>query len=497
MFIKKLGAKWLAAYQHKKTANLHASAVQSQQQLFQQLIKIGATTAFGKDHDFDKIKTVSDYQKAVQAADYEAIRPYINRVIDGERNVLWQGLPKYFNKTSGTTSGSKFIPMTKESLPHSINAARNALLANVHENGNADWVNGKMIFLSGSPELDTKGAVPSGRMSGIVNHHVPGYLRTNQLPKYQTNCIEDWEEKVEQIVDETIGQNMTLISGIPPWMQMYFDRLLEKSGKATIKELFPNLQLVVHGGVNFKPYRAKMVATIGKGVQYIETYPASEGFMAYQNSQKEEGLLLNLDAGIFYEFIPADEVFNDHPTRLTLADVELGVNYAIVLTTNAGLWSYLIGDTVKFVNLNPHKIVVTGRTKHFISAFGEHVIGEEVDKALVHACQSTNAIVNEYTVAPQVKPAEGLPYHEWLIDFDKAPNNKAAFAQSIDAHLQQQNSYYKDLRDGNMLRQCVVTPVAIKAFDRYMESIGKLGGQNKLPRLSNNRKIADAISKID
>lgn len=497
--IKSFLAKQLAKYQNKVTQRDLKNPIETQEKLFLELIKIGKKTAFGNGHNFNEIKSISDYQKQVSIADYEKFRPYIERIIAGEKNVLWKGLPQYFNKTSGTTSGVKYIPMTKESLPHNIKAARSALLAHITETKDASWVNGKMIFLSGSPELSKKGAVNAGRMSGIVNHHIPAYLRSNQLPSYTTNCINDWETKLEKIVEETINENMTFISGIPPWMQMYFDLLLEKSGKETIKELFPNLKVIVHGGVNFQPYKAKMEATVGEGVAYIETYPASEGFIAYQNSQKQEGLLLNLDAGIFYEFIPADEVFGEQPTRLTIADVELNKNYAIILTTNAGLWSYLIGDTVKFVSLKPYRIVVTGRTKHFISAFGEHVIAEEVEKAMATVIQEFDLKLREFSVAPQVNPKnEELPYHEWLIELEENISFERVEKISIalDKEMCKLNTYYDDLIKGGILQALKLTILPVHTFEKYMASIGKLGGQNKLPRLANDRKIADAIDEI-
>ncbi|MEI6088757.1 MAG: GH3 auxin-responsive promoter family protein, partial [Bacteroidota bacterium] len=396
-------------------------------------------------------------------------------------------------KTSGTTSGVKYIPITKDSIPNHINTARNALLCYMGETGNTAFANGKMIFLSGSPELERVSGIPTGRLSGIVNHHIPSYLRANQLPSYETNCIEDWETKLDKIVAETLHQNMTLISGIPPWMQMYFDRLIEKGDKK-IADLFPNFSIMVQGGVNFEPYKAKLFESIGKKIDSIELFPASEGFFAFQDSQQAEGLLLNTNSGIFFEFIPADQIFSENPTRLTLREVELGVNYALIINSNAGLWGYNLGDTIKFVNLNPYRLVVSGRIKHFISAFGEHVIGEEVEYALLKAAAELGVSVTEFTVAPMIQQGEGKSYHEWFIEFEKEPVSMAEFAEKVDQQLRIKNVYYDDLIKGNILEKLKISPIRRNGFIDYMKRIGKLGGQNKVPRLSNDRAIADELS---
>jgi hypothetical protein len=482
-------ASWIQ-YQTRKWS---ARPFESQRTTFEALISKAKDTQFGKDHDFKNIKTYQDFQKRVPIRDYEQLKTYVEKIIQGEENVLWPGRPIYFAKTSGTTSGTKYIPITKDSIPNHINSARNALLSYIAETGNSRFLDGKLIFLSGSPVLNTKGHVPTGRLSGIVNHHVPGYLRTNQLPSYDTNCMEDWEAKVEKIIDETIDKNMTLISGIPPWVQMYFDRIKDRSGNP-IKEVFPNFSLFVYGGVNFEPYRKKLFETIGKAIDSIETYPASEGFIAYQDSQKAEGLLLLLNSGIFFEFIPTEEFFNENPTRLSIEEVELGKNYAIIINSNAGLWGYNIGDTIKFVSRDPYRLVVTGRIKHFISAFGEHVIGEEVEKAMKHAIHlHPETELVEFTVAPNVTPESGLPLHEWFVEFRKTPNDMSAFEKDIDEQLQKLNVYYEDLIIGKILQPLKVRTLKNDAFRDYMKSIGKLGGQNKVPRLSNDRVIADAL----
>lgn len=471
------------------------NAVANQEKIMMELVQTAAQTQFGKDHNFSNVRNYEDFKTAVPVRDYEALRYYIDKMVDGESDVLWPGKPLYLAKTSGTTSGVKYIPLTKASIPNHINSARNALLMYVHETRNTDFISGKMIFLQGSPVLGEKNGIKTGRLSGIVYHFVPGYLLRNRMPSYTINCIEDWETKVEAIAHETLPEKMSLISGIPPWVLMYFEKLTAISGKKTVKEIFPDFSLFVYGGVNYEPYRSKIEAIVGKKIPSIETYPASEGFIAYQDSQNAEGLLLNVDSGIFFEFIPAGEIFNDNPTRVMLKDVQLGVNYALILNNNAGLWGYNIGDTVKFVSLDPYRIVVTGRIKHFISAFGEHVIGEEVEFALLKAAAEENIEIVEFTVAPQVNPATGLPFHEWFIEFGTIPADVPSFALKVDAYLQQKNIYYKDLITGKILRSLEITLVKEGGFRNFMKAKGKLGGQNKVARLSNDRLIADELKE--
>ena len=477
----------------KKNSKWKKNAVKVQNRLLLSLINQAKNTKFGKDHNFSEISNYSDWKKNIPVRDYEELKIYVQQIIEGEKDVLWPGKPLYFCKTSGTTSGTKYIPISKESMPHHITAARDAILNYIAETKNTSIVNGKMIFLQGSPELSKTGDILTGRLSGIVAHHTPSYLKKNQLPSYETNCIEDWENKVDKILEETLSENMSLISGIPPWVQMYFEKLQDKTGKL-IKDIFPKFDLFIYGGVNYEPYRQTFEKLIGKKVDGIELYPASEGFIAYQDSQTEKGMLLCVNHGIFYEFIPSEEFFNKNPTRISLADVEIGVNYVIILNTDAGLWGYNIGDTIKFVSIDPYRIVVSGRIKHFTSAFGEHVIAEEVEKSLQETITKIPAQVNEFHVAPQVKPESGLPYHQWLIEFEKEPKNMADFSELIDNTLQKHNSYYKDLISGGILKPLLITKINKNGFRDYMKSIGKLGGQNKVPRLANDRKIADKLN---
>ncbi|HLV14605.1 MAG TPA: GH3 auxin-responsive promoter family protein [Xanthomarina sp.] len=485
-------AKPFAKHVSKSILKWANKPIETQETVFQSLISTATTTQFGKDHDFLSIKSHADFVKQVPVRDYEDLKPYVERVVAGEKDILWKGKPLYFAKTSGTTSGAKYIPITKESMPTHIDAARNAILMYIAETGNSKFVDGKMIFLQGSPILEKKNGIQLGRLSGIVAHYVPKYLQKNRMPSWETNCIEDWETKVSAIVDETLPENMTVISGIPSWVQMYFEKIQEKTGKK-VGDVFKNFNLFIFGGVNYEPYRAKFEKLIGRKVDSIELFPASEGFFAFQDKQNERGMLLQLNSGIFYEFIKADEFYTQNPKRLTIKDVELGVNYVLIVSTNAGLWAYNVGDTVEFTSLKPYRVIVSGRIKHFISAFGEHVIGKEVEQALEAAVLGTDAQITEFTVAPQINPEQGLPYHEWFIEFEKTPADMAVFSKIMDDSLQKQNSYYFDLIKGKVLQPLKISQVKKNGFQDYMKSIGKLGGQNKIARLANDRKIAEVL----
>ena len=492
--LKALAAKVFAKIIYNKTQKWASHPVETQKEVFENLIASAKNTQFGKDHDFALIHSYEDFISNVPIRDYEDLKPYVERVVKGESDILWPGKPLYFAKTSGTTSGAKYIPLTKESMPFHIEAARNAILLYIYETGNADFVSGKMIFLQGSPILEEKHGINFGRLSGIVAHFVPNYLQKNRMPSWKTNCIEDWETKVNAIVDETINEDMTVISGIPSWVQMYFEKLKEKANRP-VGEIFKNFNLFIYGGVNYEPYRAKFENLIGRKVDSIELFPASEGFFAYQDTQTEKGMLLLLKAGIFYEFIKSEEFFTENPKSYTIGEVELNVNYVLIISTNAGLWRYNIGDTVQFTSLKPYRIIVSGRIKHYISAFGEHVIGKEVEEALKEAMEGTSVRINEFTVAPQITPKTGLPFHEWFIEFENKPENLEDFALKIDNAMRKQNSYYDDLIVGKVLRKLVITSVESNGFNNYMKSVGKLGGQNKIPRLSNDRKIADFFTQ--
>ncbi|MEH6745893.1 MAG: GH3 auxin-responsive promoter family protein [Maribacter arcticus] len=495
MSLKTIAAKIFAHRIAKRTNNWVNKPIETQEEVFKSLLESAKNTKFGKDHNLSTIESHADFVRNVPIRDYEELKEYVNLVVSGESDILWPGKPIYFAKTSGTTSGVKYIPITEGSIKEQVKASRNAILNYIHETGKADFVSGKMIFLQGSPVLEEKNGVKLGRLSGISAHYVPNYLQKNRMPSWETNCIEDWEAKVSAIVKETKDEDMTVIAGIPSWVQMYFEKLKENTNQ-NVGDLFKNFELFIYGGVNYEPYRKKFENLIGRKVASIELFPASEGFFAYQNSQKENGMLLLLDAGIFYEFVKSDEFFEENPQRLTLKDVEIGVDYVMIITTNAGLWAYNLGDTVRFVSVYPFKILVSGRIKHFISAFGEHVIAKEVEEAMLVATSATDASVSEFTVAPQITPERNeLPYHEWFIEFEKPPSDMNLFIQQLDGALQKQNSYYYDLIIGKVLQTLKITPIENGGFLSYMKSIGKLGGQNKVQRLSNDRKVADSLSK--
>jgi hypothetical protein len=494
-FIKKNIALIWAKKHVKETENFKQNAVQNQQKLLLSLVKTAEKTLFGREHQFENIKKVQDYQNQVQIADYEDLKPYIEKIKKGQRNILWTETPEYFAKTSGTTSGSKYIPISKEGMFFQIAAAQSAILHYIAQKNNANFVNGKMIFLQGSPELEEFFGIKTGRLSGIVAHHIPKYLQKNRLPSLETNLIEDWETKVDAVIKETEAQDMTIISGIPPWLIMYFEKLIKRNGKK-ITDLFPNLQLIITGGVNYEPYREKMQELLGKQVDTIQTFPASEGFFAFQDDYKKEGLLLLTNHGIFYEFIPLEQYGKANAERLTLKDIELHKDYALILTTNSGLWSYSIGDVVRFISKDPYQILVSGRTKHFTSAFGEHVIAFEVEEALKSTVENFPAQITEFHLAPQVTPAEGLPYHEWFIEFEKEPENLQDFRKKLDEEMRKKNTYYDDLISGNILQPLIISRLKKNAFQDYAKSEGKLGGQNKIPRLANDRKIGDFLERL-
>ncbi len=494
--MKKTLAKIWAKLHTLQSKNWKNNAVKNQEELLISLLRNAKNTKFGVTHQFHKIQNYSQYKSAVPVQDYEGFKPYVEAILQGQKSILWNGKPLYFAKTSGTTSGTKYIPISYESMPYHINAARSCLFHYIAETNNADFVNGKMIFVQGSPELQEKSGIKIGRLSGIVAHYLPKYLQKNRLPSWETNCIEDWETKINKIVDETINQNMTLISGIPPWLIMYFEKLKEKSGQ-NIGTLFPNLQLLVTGGVNYEPYRIKINDLIGRKIDILQTFPASEGFFAFQDHTEANDLLLLTNHGIFYEFIPLNKYGKPNAERISLKNVKLNTDYALIITTNAGLWSYDIGDVVRFTSLFPHRIIVSGRTKHFTSAFGEHVIASEVEQAMQQTLEKIHAKIIDFTLAPQVNPENNeLPYHEWFIEFEKSPENLVHFAQELDEKLRLKNTYYNDLIIGKVLQPLKIKELQRNAFAEYMKITGKTDPQSKAPRLSNNREMVEVLERF-
>ncbi|MBK92719.1 MAG: hypothetical protein CMP33_00015 [Rickettsiales bacterium] len=496
LLFKRFFARIFAFFVVNKIKSSYSKAPEIQKKTLKRLIEKAKKTTFGIDHNFNEIKNHEDFIKRVPVRDYEQIKKYIDRIKNGELDVLWPGKPKYLAKTSGTTSGVKQIPITIESMPNHILSARNSLLFYIYETGKTNFLNGKTIFIQGSPVLNNTNGILEGRLSGIVAYHVPSYLRKNNLPTLKTNSIEDWELKVDRICDETVNQKMSVIGGIPSWVKMYFEKILEKTEKKSIAELFNEFTLYIHGGVNFLPYKNIFKDLIGKQIDTIEYYPASEGFFAYQNSQFDMSLLLQYDSGIYFEFIKANEFDSENPRRYDLSSVKTETNYVLIISNNAGLWAYNTGDTVKFTSLNPPKILVTGRYKHFISAFGEHVISEEVEKSISELCQIKKINIREFTVAPMINPQKGLPYHEWWIEFENENIDINSAEKILDKNMQQKNIYYKDLVKGGVLKSLKIVVVKKEGFNEYMKSIGKLGGQNKVPKLSNNRVFVNGLKSF-
>ena len=484
--VKKRNNKWIS------------NPLKFQAETFNKLLKKAINTEFGKDHNFSSIKNYKDFQNQVPIRDYEALKPYVDRVVAGKKNILWPGQPLYFAKTSGTTSGAKYIPITKESIRTHINSARDALLNYFLKTKNYRPINGKHMFLQGSPKLDKKNGVFVGRLSGISAHYIPKLFLNNRKPSWNTNCIEDWEKKVDTIIEETVGEKMTIIAGIPSWVQMYFEKIVTNENK-TIKEVFPDLSLYVYGGVSFDPYKSTFDKLFGKKIDTLATFPASEGFFGYQDNFTDDktDLLLLLNNDIFYEFIKAEDFLKGKYERITLKDVQVNVNYLLIISTSAGLWGYNIGDTVKFTSTKPYRLIVSGRIKHFLSAFGEHVISEEVEKSMKVATNNHNVTIREFTVAPNINPTDGLPCHEWYVEFETQPKDIKLFSKTLEVEMLNQNIYYKDLIYGGIIKPLEVISVKKGGFNDYMKSVGKLGGQNKVPRLSNDRKIADKLNDFN
>ena len=485
-------AKSFASYIISKNQFWITNPIQAQSKTLKHLINNGQKTLFGQQHFFKEIRGYDDFKESIPVRDYEKFKIYIDRIIKGESDVIWPGKPVYFSKTSGTTSGIKNIPIFKNAIKTHINSARDSILQYILNSGDTSFIKGKQIFIQGSPLLKTKKGIKIGRLSGIVAHHVPFYMKSSRMPSWNVNCIEDWEEKINAIVDETMNQNMTLISGIPPWVQMYFEKIIEKSGQR-VGNVFENFSLFIYGGVSFKPYKKIFDELIGRKVNSIQVYPASEGFFAFQDQMDNESMLLILNNHIYYEFIETKDLSVGNNNYIPLSEVKVGKNYALIISTSSGLWRYNIGDTIQFTETKPFRIIVTGRIKHFISAFGEHVIAKEVETAIREASSKLKSRIREFTVAPQVAPEVGLPFHEWFIEFDQINDNLEEIECIIDNIMQRQNIYYKDLIQGKILSPLRITQIKKGGFNNYMKSIGKLGGQNKVPHLSNDRKIVNQL----
>jgi hypothetical protein len=474
-----------------------ADPVEAQYTVWQDLLAAGQYTEFGRNHNFSKIQSLADYKKIVPVQRYEDLKPFIDRMMQGEENVLWNTPVTWFAKSSGTTSEkSKFIPVSEESLKDNhYKASKDVLALYYTSHPESDLLTGKGLVIGGSHQISQLNEeVQYGDLSAVVLQNSPFWSNWIRTPDLSIALMDEWEIKIEKLAQSTITENVTSMAGVPTWLIVLLKRILELTGKETIKEVWPSLELYMHGGVSFIPYKQQFEKLIGAPINYMEMYNASEGFFAAQDDLSAEGMLLMCDHGIFYEFMPSSEWEKEVPETIQLDEVEVGKNYAPVITTNGGLWRYILGDTIQFTSLNPFRIKVSGRIKHFINAFGEEVIVDNTDKAIAIACQRTGASVSDYTAAPVYFSDEGNGAHEWLIEFDREPQSLELFVAEMDKALKSINSDYEAKRHKDIaLRIPEVTVVPKGSFAAWLSSKGKLGGQHKVPRLSNDRTVLEEI----
>lgn len=464
-------------------------AIALQDLFLKKLISQNKSTVFGLAHQFESIKNYANYTQSVSPRYYEEFQTYIEKIKKGEKNILQSGSPLYLLMTSGTTAGTKFIPISKSGIQHQINAAMKLLCFHSYHQGNADFMGFKMIFLQGSPELNYDLAIPVGRLSGVVYHHIPRFFQRNKLPTYQTNIISNWQEKVDKIVAETVGENISILGGIPPWCIQYFEKLITKSKAKNLRALFPNLSIYIYGGLDFGSYREKMKQLLGDKVACLQTFPASEGFFGIQDLPNSDEMLLLVNQGIFYEFIPIEEVEKEKPKAILIKDIILNTSYELMVTTDSGLWRYRMGDLIQFTNLAPYRIKVVGRTSQFISAFGEHVIGFEIENTMQAAIQEFQLDIEEYHVCPNVENK----HYEWYIEFNQLVVDITSLQNYLDTKLSGFNKYYAHLIDGNIINSCQIIVLSKGRFAQLRSKLGKDGGQNKVIRLSNNKKFASQL----
>ncbi len=469
-----------------------------QDELIHELVQKAQYTEWGKKYDYKSIDTLKDYQERVPISRYEDFKPIIDRIYKGEQNLLWPTDINFFAKSSGTTAGkSKLIPVSKEALEDChFQGGKDLLAMYVRSNENSKVYAGNTLVVGGSgQESEYRSNAYYGDLSAIIMSNLPLWVQARRVPSLSIALMDDWEKKIDQLAESTMNKNVSVLSGVPSWMLITMKRIIEIKGADSITDVWPNLELFMHGGVNFEPYREQYNSIIPKlGMNYYQTYNASEGFFGIQSDNDSEDMLLMLDYGIFYEFIPMENIHEEHPKTLTIDEVEIGKNYAIVISTNAGLWRYLIGDTVSFTSKSPFKIKVTGRTKHFINAFGEELIIENAERGLKIACEKTNAVINEFTAGPIFMDDHSGGGHEWIIEFEREPLDVHLFANILDLSLQKINSDYEAKRSfkGN-LSFPKIHSVVKGTFYEWMKGRNKLGGQNKVPRLSNDRKYLDDI----
>ncbi len=478
--------------------NFALNPIDTQKQVFNDLIGSAQFTEYGKQYGFEQINSVKEFKERVPVNDYDALKPYIQKILSGSQNVLWPGVISWFAKSSGTTSDkSKFIPVSKEALDDThFKSGKDVLSLYLRQFPNSNILNGKCLTIGGSHQVNHLGKESFyGDLSAVMLQNMPFMGQVMRAPELSVALMDEWEAKLEAIIYSVFHENITFIAGVPTWTLVLIKRLLEISGGNDLHNIWPNLELYIHGGVSFTPYRKQFEALIPSApMYYMETYNASEGFFAAQDDLDEEGMLLFLNHGIFYEFMPMEEYGKEKPQTLTLREVEVGVNYALVINTNSGLWRYLVGDTVQFTSLAPYRLKVSGRLKHFINAFGEEVIVDNSDYAIAQASMLTGAIVNDYTAAPIYMSGTGNGGHEWIIEFEHLPVPLDVFTSELDKALQSINSDYEAKRHKDIaLRMPVVHRIQKSGFNAWLKSKGKLGGQHKVPRLSNERKTLEEI----
>jgi hypothetical protein len=478
--------------------NFTHNPVDSQQQVFNELIGSAQFTEYGKKYRFEDINNFADFRKSVPINDYESLKPYIQRILEGNQNILWPSPITWFAKSSGTTSDkSKFIPVSRESLDDNhFRSGKDVLALYLKNNPANNLTSGKCLILGGSHQINQLNAASFfGDLSAVMLQNMPYAGQLFRLPELSIALMNEWEAKIERMAHSTIRENVTYIAGVPTWTIVLIKRIFEITGKNNLMDIWPNLELYIHGGVNFTPYRRQFEQLIpSPRMNYRETYNASEGFFAAQDREDEEGMLLFLKHGIFYEFMPIEEYGKENPITLSLKQVEVCKNYAIVISTNAGLWRYIVGDTIQFTTLAPYRIKVTGRLKHFINAFGEEVIVDNADNAIAIACAETGAVVADYTAAPLYMTGDSNGAHEWIIEFDHLPVSLDLFTSILDKSLQAINSDYEAKRHKDIaLRMPVVHQMPPGGFRQWLKQRGKLGGQHKVPRLSNDRTYIDDI----
>lgn len=477
-----------------------ADPVKAQHKVWQDLLSSGQNTEFGRAHHFSSIQSLEEYKAAVPVHEYDDLKPYIERMLQGEENILWNTPVEWFAKSSGTTSDkSKFIPISEESLKENHYRASKDILSFYYAAfPQSDLLTGKALVIGGSHQVaQLNETIHYGDLSAVVVQNSPFWSNWIRTPDMSILLMDEWEEKIEKLAQSTINENVTSMAGVPTWLMVLLKRILEITGKSTIKEVWPSLELYMHGGVSFVPYRAHFEKLIGAPINYLEMYNASEGFFAGQDDISAEGMLLMCAHGIFYEFIPTEEWGQAHPKTLQLDEVETGKNYALLITTNGGLWRYVVGDTIQFTSLQPFRVKVSGRIKHYINAFGEELMVDNTDKAIAAACRVTGTAVKDYTAAPVFFSDAENGAHEWLIEFDKEPESLEVFVTELDSALQGINSDYEAKRYKDIaLRKPVVHVIPPSSFEGWLRSKGKLGGQHKVPRLSNERSTLEEIKSF-